>query len=66
MGSGDIVAQKLIEKREKWDIARTAKFSAIGMCVVGPVLNFWFGFVDKLYKGQSAIRTLKMVATDQV
>ncbi|KAM7540257.1 hypothetical protein Aperf_G00000032459 [Anoplocephala perfoliata] len=66
MGSGDIIAQKIVERKKKWDVIRTAKFSAIGLIVVGPVLNFWYAFLDRFYKGQGMVRTLKMVATDQI
>ncbi|VDK23929.1 unnamed protein product [Taenia asiatica] len=65
MGSGDIIAQKIVEKR-KWDPSRTVKFGAIGLFAIGPLLNFWYAFLDRAYKGQSVMRTLKMVATDQV
>ncbi|KAH9286088.1 Protein Mpv17 [Echinococcus granulosus] len=65
MGCGDIIAQKIVEKRE-WELSRTVKFGAIGLFAIGPTLNFWYAFLDRIYKGQSVIRTLKMVATDQV
>ncbi|CDS41086.1 protein Mpv17 [Echinococcus multilocularis] len=65
MGCGDIIAQKIVEKRE-WELSRTVKFGAIGLFVIGPTLNFWYAFLDRIYNGQSVIRTLKMVATDQV
>ncbi|VDM33272.1 unnamed protein product [Hydatigera taeniaeformis] len=65
MGSGDIIAQKLVEKR-KWEPSRTIKFGAIGLFTIGPLLNFWYAFLDRIYKGQSVVRTVKMVATDQI
>ena len=34
MGSGDIIAQKVVEKKEKWELSRTVKFSAIGLIVI--------------------------------
>nr|CDS27931.1 protein Mpv17 [Hymenolepis microstoma] len=64
MGGGDIIAQKIVERR-KWDVSRTLKFSGIGVFVIGPTLNFWYAFLDRFYKGQGAVRTLKMVVTDQ-
>nr|VZI11234.1 unnamed protein product [Spirometra erinaceieuropaei] len=66
MGCGDIIAQTLIERRSEWDFARTAKFGSIGLLFVGPALHTWYSFVDKLYRGKGVVRTLKMVATDQL
>ncbi|VDL61493.1 unnamed protein product [Hymenolepis diminuta] len=66
MGGGDIIAQKIVERRKEWNISRTLKFGGIGLICIGPTLNFWYAFLDRFYKGQGAVRTLKMVATDQV
>lgn len=33
MGSGDIIAQKIVEKR-KWEPSRTVKFGAIGLFAI--------------------------------
>ncbi|VDN11449.1 unnamed protein product [Dibothriocephalus latus] len=66
MGCGDIISQKIIERQSEWDIVRTAKFGSIGLLFVGPVLHTWYSFVDRFYRGKGAVRTLKMVATDQL
>lgn len=48
MGVGDGIAQFLIEKRSlsDWDVGRTARFSALGFVVVGPVLRTWYMFME--------------------
>ncbi|KAH8329938.1 hypothetical protein KR067_009062, partial [Drosophila pandora] len=48
MGVGDGIAQFLIERRSlsDWDVGRTARFSALGFVVVGPVLRTWFTFME--------------------
>jgi hypothetical protein len=38
MGVGDVVAQKALEEREEWDVARTARFAGLGVVFVVRVL----------------------------
>ena len=57
---GDVVAQKvtpyLIHKYSNssepykalpWDVQRTLKFGALGLCYFGPLVSFWLRFLDK-------------------
>lgn len=46
--TGDVVAQKFIEKKEKLDVKRTLNFMAIGY-VTGLALNKWYGILDKTF-----------------
>ncbi|KAH8420010.1 hypothetical protein KR009_004795, partial [Drosophila setifemur] len=49
MGVGDSIAQLLIEKKElnDWDVGRTARFTALGLVVVGPVLRTWYMALER-------------------
>lgn len=38
---GDLVAQKLIERKESVDVQRTARFFTVGLCLVGPAYGAW-------------------------
>lgn len=66
MGTGDVIAQKYVEKRKTIDIERLAKFSSIGFFIGGPGLRWWYGVLDKLIKGPNkSILVLKKVGLDQ-
>lgn len=69
MGVGDVVAQLAIEKRSMsdWNYDRTLRFSAIGFCVVAPVMRKWYGTLDGIVaKNQPALqRGLKKMVIDQ-
>lgn len=69
MGAGDMIAQFAIEKKsfKDYNVGRTARFSAIGFCVVGPALRKWYVTLDRLIKkDQPAFqRGLKKMAIDQ-
>ncbi|KAH8339703.1 hypothetical protein KR074_009539, partial [Drosophila pseudoananassae] len=59
MGIGDGIAQLLVEKKplSEWDVGRTARFSALGFVVVGPVLRTWFMFMEsRVSKKHSPMR----------
>ncbi|GLG92852.1 uncharacterized protein GBIM_00409 [Gryllus bimaculatus] len=47
MGTGDLIAQKLIEKKETIDTKRLAAFTGFGLFIAGPVLSTWYRFLDK-------------------
>uniref|UniRef100_A0A1I8Q099 Mitochondrial inner membrane protein Mpv17 n=1 Tax=Stomoxys calcitrans TaxID=35570 RepID=A0A1I8Q099_STOCA len=69
MGTGDILAQTVVEKKQMKDIdvIRTMKYGSLGMLFVGPVLKYWFGLLDRTIRGKqgSVSRTLKKMAVDQ-
>ncbi|XP_017963328.1 mpv17-like protein [Drosophila navojoa] len=69
MGAGDMIAQFFIEKKEfsAWNISRTARFSAVGLIVVGPALRKWYSTLDRLVsKEQTPIkRGFKKMLLDQ-
>lgn len=69
MGSGDIIAQTLIEKRnlKTLDGMRAFRFFGIGFCIGGPGLRKWYGVLDKHITGKTkAVATFKKVALDQL
>ena len=46
MTTGDVVAQRLVEGRPRWDVARTAKFALVGACFFGPAWTIWYRNLD--------------------
>ncbi|XP_055546142.1 protein Mpv17-like [Wyeomyia smithii] len=69
MGSGDIIAQTLIEKRKLTGIdgMRAFRFFGIGFCMGGPGLRKWYGVLDKRITGSNkTLNTFKKVALDQL
>lgn len=45
---GDVVAQSPdLAKGKAWDMKRTAKMGAFGMCFHGPMGHYWYGFLDR-------------------
>ncbi|XP_055612592.1 protein Mpv17-like [Uranotaenia lowii] len=69
MGSGDVIAQTLVERRKLTDIEgmRAFRFFGIGFCIGGPGLRKWYGVLDKHVTGSSkTVATFKKVALDQL
>lgn len=66
MSLGDYVAQKMIEKKEDFDVKRNARFAALGMIFVSPVLRVWFHFLDQRIGSVGKFAPLKKVIIDQV
>ena len=48
MGTGDVIAQKVIEERKELDFARTRRFLIIGAVYFGPVCTKWYRTLDRL------------------
>lgn len=69
MGAGDVIAQLAIEKKplKDCDLGRTARFSAVGFCFVGPALRRWYIKLDSLVAKEqpSFQRGIKKMAIDQ-
>ncbi|KAL7411159.1 hypothetical protein BDY24DRAFT_396809 [Mrakia frigida] len=65
MASGDILSQRLIERNEKHDVERSARFFAYGFFVQAPVLAQWFKLVDRIQFKSSAWAVGTKVVLDQ-
>lgn len=68
MGTGDVLAQTVVEKKDVKDIdlIRTMKYGSLGFLVVGPVLKYWFTLLDRTIRGRQNIqRTVKKMIVDQ-
>ncbi|XP_062138246.1 mpv17-like protein [Drosophila sulfurigaster albostrigata] len=69
MGAGDMIAQLAIEKKsfKDYDLGRTARFSAIGFCICGPVLRRWYIKLDTLVAKEQPVfkRSIKKMVLDQ-
>ncbi|XP_054729634.1 mpv17-like protein [Anastrepha obliqua] len=70
MAVGDVICQKVVEKRELRDVdlKRVLKFSSVGLLYIGPALKFWYGSLDKIVpkNGSTFKRGLKKMALDQI
>ncbi|CAN8075910.1 unnamed protein product [Agarophyton chilense] len=45
---GDLVAQAPdISSGKSWDVRRTAKMGAFGLCLHGPIGHYWYSFLDR-------------------
>lgn len=65
--TGDIIAQKVVEKPSDINFVRTTKFGIFGMLYIGPTVSVWYRILDRSF-GKTAIKLKpwqKMVA-DQV
>jgi len=66
---GDIISQTFVEKKAVKDLdwKRTARFGAVGLIVVGPVLRTWYGVMErKIVLKTPAATAMAKVATDQL
>ena len=43
---GDVIAQKIIEKKEHLELMRTGRFFLIGLAWDGPLLSWWYRLVS--------------------
>mmetsp|Transcript_2799 Transcript_2799/g.5407 ORF Transcript_2799/g.5407 Transcript_2799/m.5407 type:complete len:194 (+) Transcript_2799:249-830(+) len=64
--AGDALAQKVMEKREKLDVVRNARFLLIGTVLTGPSLHFWYGGLAKMLPGVSVASIAGRVLLDQL
>ncbi|KAF9925362.1 Protein required for ethanol metabolism [Linnemannia zychae] len=71
-GSGDLIAQFLIENKSSksiadWDKARTARMFVFGTAFAGPVLHNWYKFLDKNIHLSTPVKSLfARVGVDQI
>ncbi|CED82026.1 Peroxisomal membrane protein MPV17 and related proteins [Phaffia rhodozyma] len=65
MSSGDILSQRIFERNEKHDFARSGRFAAYGFIFHAPVLAQWFKFVDKIKFKSKASALGSKVLLDQ-
>ncbi|MCL4124989.1 UNVERIFIED_CONTAM: hypothetical protein GTU68_005128 [Idotea baltica] len=68
MGSGDVISQIFIERKQvqNFDWIRPIRFFGIGFVVVAPTLRVWYSFLDKKFGSKSKLGVLKKVAVDQL
>jgi len=62
---GDVIAQKIIEKRENLELIRTGRFFLIGLAWDGPLLSWWYRALSRVFPRASASTTVLKVALDQ-
>ncbi|XP_037889489.1 mpv17-like protein [Glossina fuscipes] len=69
MGTGDILAQTVTDKRELKEInfGRTLKYASLGIFYVGPVLKGWYKYLDVIVtkKNTKFVRAAKKMLIDQ-
>ena len=66
VGLGDCCAQQIVEKRGKQhDVRRTIGMSSIGLFVIGPMMRYWYIFLDRAVKGAATSDALKKMVIDQ-
>lgn len=62
---GDVIAQKIIEKKEHLELMRTGRFFLIGLAWDGPLLSWWYRVLSRALPGASKSTTILKVALDQ-
>uniref|UniRef100_A0A023GFJ3 Mitochondrial inner membrane protein Mpv17 n=1 Tax=Amblyomma triste TaxID=251400 RepID=A0A023GFJ3_AMBTT len=63
MLSGDLIAQKVLERRTSIDVPRAARFFVIGIGFMGPVLRVWYLTLERVVAGRAVV--VKKVLLDQ-
>ncbi|KAL3200002.1 hypothetical protein MRX96_013393 [Rhipicephalus microplus] len=48
MLSGDLIAQKVLERRSDIDVPRAARFFVMGVAFVGPALRVWYLALERI------------------
>eukprot|EP01114_Cavostelium_apophysatum_P003357 TRINITY_DN1318_c0_g2_i2.p1 TRINITY_DN1318_c0_g2~~TRINITY_DN1318_c0_g2_i2.p1 ORF type:complete len:190 (+),score=9.04 TRINITY_DN1318_c0_g2_i2:86-655(+) len=65
---GDLISQAIEQKRVRgleWDKGRTARMTAYGTFVLGPVGHYWYKFLDHRLPATDNVTIAKKVAMDQ-
>ena len=63
---GDFLAQKFVDKGDKYDYYRTFRLASFGALIHGPTGHWFYGKLDKTIVGTSAVPVFSKVAIDQV
>ncbi|KAJ1452574.1 hypothetical protein M885DRAFT_526287 [Pelagophyceae sp. CCMP2097] len=64
-GLGDLLAQKLVDKKESIDWKRTARMATFGLLWHGPSGHYFYGSLDAKMPGTAMSTVFKKVAIDQ-
>lgn len=54
---GDAVAQR-VTKVSRQDLKRTLRFGLFGLFITGPLLHFWYYFLDRIFQNKRSIGAL--------
>ncbi|CAG2105124.1 unnamed protein product [Medioppia subpectinata] len=66
VGTGDVIAQKGLEKRHEMNWKRTAKFAAFGLLCLGPTNRYMFLFLERVYGTSGTFTPIKKLLTEQL
>ena len=64
--AGDVLAQKAVEGKEDWDVARTARMATFGALWHGPSGHYFYGFLDRMMPGTAMKTVFSKVGIDQI
>ncbi|XP_037526170.1 protein Mpv17-like [Rhipicephalus sanguineus] len=65
--SGDLIAQKVLERRSNVDVVRAARFFVMGVGFVGPVIRMWHLTLERVVgSGVAGSLVFRKVLIDQV
>lgn len=64
-GVGDVLGQTLFEKDKPFDWIRFGKFVFLGGALVAPVLNLWYGTLNRLVPAQTTAGAIGRLLLDQ-
>lgn len=67
LGAGDIIAQQYVENvpLREHDVVRTARMTAIGTVVIGPIFHVWYAALDKRFAHKSPGNAIRKMTVDQ-
>ncbi|XP_077529460.1 mitochondrial inner membrane protein Mpv17-like [Haemaphysalis longicornis] len=66
MLSGDLIAQKVLERQPKIDVPRAARFFVMGIGFVGPAFRVWYITLERIVgSGSGRAVVIKKVLLDQ-
>lgn len=66
MLTGDVIAQKAIEKCKSVDVTRAGRFFVIGVGLVGPVIRKWYMVLERIVGPGGTSVAVKKVLFDQL